>query len=201
MRWLVRQPGDDPDTSELGRASKKKTTRRSGSRKRVADSVLLDGRGEGGVELPVCREPRRDAIDLLPARGPRLALPYRGRCLSDQVRAEFRAFNPDVVRAVHRPARGGLDGPSRRPLRARRRRLRVHAVGHLPLRRPRRRRGGPDPGDRHRLHRPVPAAVVGGVRVTGALPRRTAAVLPSRPVRARAAQRPHRRQRPSRIKL
>ena len=41
----------------------------------------------------------------------------------------------------------------------------------------------------HRLHRPVPAALVGGLRVARALPRRAAALLPPRAVRARAAQR------------
>ena len=62
-----------------------------------------------------------------------------------------------VYESYTAPLGVGLDGHPAQPLRPQHRRLRVLALGHVPLRRPRRHRGGPHGADRDRVHRAVRA--------------------------------------------
>ena len=85
---------------------------------------------------------------------------------SEVVRSALHAMMDESWRTYElytAPLGVGFMVAPRHPLRARRRRLRVQPVGHLSLRRPGRHRGGPHPGHRNGLHRPVSAAVVGRV--------------------------------------
>src|SRR5699024_12484431 len=78
----------------------------------------------------------------------------------------------------------GIHGAARPSLRTRCRRLRVHALGDLSLRRPCWHRCGPQRRHRHRVRGAVSRALGLGVRLRPHLPVREAAVIPPRTVHA-----------------